>query len=154
MTHNPDFQQITSLLLRSASTWEGCCTSGDRVYHAFLFGDPERGSCTLDLASGRHRLSVTRGGDGSLLARPGDGGRGWNKATTAEVGLVLAALRSAVEEAPGMHVSKMAVKVAEPNNVRELRRNGAPVPVRTWLRRTAGRCLVAATLAFIMLALV
>ena len=152
MTHNSDFQQIASLLLRSAPTWEGCCTSGDRVYHAFLFGDLARGSCTLDLASGLHRLSITQGADGSLLSRPSDGGRGWSKATTAEVGLALTALRSAVGEERGMHVSETAAN--EHNNMRELSRKAAPVPMRTWLRCTAGRCLVAATFAFVVLALV
>jgi hypothetical protein len=151
MPNHNDFQQFASLLLRSTSSWEGCCTSEDRIYHALLCGDPGPGSYTLDLASGHTRLKVTLREDGSWLSRRGDG-RGWSRATEEEVALAHDAVRSAVRTKHGVHVLEVMLDERSNDNVRELPRQVAPVPVARWLRCAAGRCLLAATFAFIMLA--
>jgi hypothetical protein len=135
--------------MRSTS-WEGCCTSGGRSYHAFLCGDTTRESYTLDLASGAFRLKVTQREDGSWLSRRGLE-RGWNKATAEEVALAHAALRSAVRDRRGMPVAETAASAC--SNVRRLSRKAAPVQVGTWLRSIAVRSLLAASFAFMVLAL-
>jgi len=136
--------------MHPSSSWEGCCTSEDRIYHAFLCGDSVRETYTLDLARGAFRLKVTQREDRSWLSRRGQES-GWNKATVEEVAVAHDALRSAVRERPGMPVPKMALN--ERSNVRELRPQAAPVRVGRWLRSAAARSLLAAAFAFIVLAL-
>ena len=92
--HDATFPQLASRLMHSTSSWEGCCTPEDRIYHAFLCGDSVRETYTLDLASGAFRLKVTQREDGSWLSRRGLAS-GWNKATVEEAALVHDALRSA-----------------------------------------------------------
>lgn len=134
-----------------STSWEGCCKSGDRIYHAFLCGDSVRETYTLDLASGAFRLKVTQREDGSWLSRRGLE-RGWNKATVEEIAIAHDALRSAVRDERGMPVPEPAA--SECDNVRQLPRHATPVPVGRWLRSAAARSLLAAAFAFVVLAFV
>jgi hypothetical protein len=149
MTNHDELPQLASRLMRSTS-WEGCCTVGDRSYHAFLCGDTARENYTLDLASGAFRLKVTRGDDGTWLSRRGLE-QGWNKATAEEVVLAKDALRSAVRAERKMPVPETTASAC--NNVRQLPRQAAPVYVGMGLRSVAVRSLLAATFAFMVLAL-
>jgi hypothetical protein len=149
MTNHDELPQLASRLMRSTS-WEGCCRVGDRSYHAFLCGDTARENYTLDLASGAFRLKVTQGDDGSWLSRRGLE-QGWNKATAGEIAIAHAALRSAVRAECGIHVPERAA--SERNKVRQLPRQAAPVYVGMGLRSVAVRSLLAATFAFMVLAL-